>query len=142
MYFAPTAANQWQKQVISLFPAANEPNVVLAFTGESDLGSNVFIDNIALNAGSLGVNYFDKQIALQLYPNPATDEVHVTIPGSRGAVGKVVVYDLLGRSVKEHAVSFIKQETLAIDISDLQSSQYFLSITVDDKTYRQSFVKR
>lgn len=62
--------------------------------------------------------------ALQVYPNPVTDRLHVTLPGDGPAVVKIV--NLTGQTVIE---SRVKGREVTLDVSCLPAGMYFLRLT-------------
>lgn len=58
---------------------------------------------------------------LQIWPNPATDIVHLA---SDGALGTLIVYDLYGRAVIR--MSGIADDTTEVNVSGLPAGVYFL----------------
>ncbi|MBL7890709.1 MAG: T9SS type A sorting domain-containing protein, partial [Bacteroidia bacterium] len=60
-----------------------------------------------------------------LYPNPALDQISITSQDI-STIQKISVYDLTGRLVKD--VNNIHSKETAINISDLESGIYFLTV--------------
>ena len=58
---------------------------------------------------------------LQIWPNPATDIVHLA---SDGSLGTLIVYDLYGRAVIR--MSGIADGTTEVNVSGLPAGVYFL----------------
>lgn len=65
----------------------------------------------------------------QVYPNPATDEIFVEFNSQNNEEAEIILIDILGKPVK----SFIQnlqtdQNLIAIDLKELASETYFLTI--------------
>ncbi len=90
--------------------------------------------NIVLSSSEIEKGEF------RLYPNPATDRLQVELPQNESGNYAIAVFDLLG---KKQVESFFNQsETVEIDISSLKNSFYVVEIRFENKTYRQTFIKR
>jgi len=82
----------------------------------------------------IGVQEHNKDIALQLYPNPVGNTLHIE---SDIQSGQVSIYDLTGRKVYESAY---KTE---IPVNQLNDGLYFLHITTEEgQVINQKFIIR
>lgn len=82
-----------------------------------------------------------KSLSIQVYPNPAVNEVRVTIPASWQ--DKKVQYDIFnvsGQTVKRVARTNASQ-TEVMDISSLLSGTYIVRASAEGETITQQFVK-
>ncbi len=86
---------------------------------------------------SLGVDDLPSGAALQIWPNPARDKIHFTVPGV--LMEKAEVYDLAGNMLLSLPVTTTNQ-TVGIDISSLHPGIYFLKLFTNGYSYRQKFV--
>lgn len=85
--------------------------------------------NSAGNQRKLWVN----EVALNLYPNPASgDEVSVEISGITNVGAKLVVNDMLGRTVSELPIEFSAGIT-KLSVSGLQNGIYMLTVKTGDQ---------
>ena len=71
---------------------------------------------------------------INLYPNPASGELNISIPYSYNNVSGRVV-DLSGREVLS-----LPNMTNKIDVSGLSNGMYVLDVTIDNKYFQQKFV--
>ena len=94
-------------------------------TGTYDAGA------FELGGTSLGVNNFEKEITVDVFPNPASDILNVK---SLNAISKVNIYDLTGKQVLQSD----KVYNDSIDISNLSRGMHLLVIESEG----QKFVKR
>ena len=62
----------------------------------------------------------DLNTSLKLYPNPATDEIHIS---SKRALRSLALYDMFGKLILEK-----ENDTKNIDVSRLNSGVYFLEV--------------
>ena len=75
---------------------------------------------------------------LNLYPNPASDEVRLTLKDQN--LKHISVFDLLGKTVLEIDNAAITNEVV-LDVSKLTPGLYFVTSFNDEKIFRGSFVK-
>ena len=88
-------------------------------------GSSSIIQIKVIN-GVAGIETFNTQhSAFQVYPNPATTGLQVSLAGNSES-GTLVIMDMLGNTVKQLAVN---TKELAIDVSDIEAGVYFITVT-------------
>lgn len=83
----------------------------------------------------------EKSISIQAYPNPAINELRITIPGNWQ--DKKVQYDVFsvtGQSVKKITRNSASQ-TEVLDVSQLPAGSYIVRVSVDTEIATQQFVK-
>ena len=73
---------------------------------------------------------------LKLYPNPASEQTIISIPGGRG--GKIWLSDLRGINVIS-LTSQAKEE--AVNVEGLSAGIYFVTVTTPRGVYRTRFIK-
>ncbi len=79
---------------------------------------------------------------LHLYPNPASDFIYYKLPPGVYS-GKVGIYDIKGRILYDAEFSSKPgNKESRIELKNLPSGTFLLSITSDGKKYLQKFVKR
>ncbi|MFM7728213.1 MAG: T9SS type A sorting domain-containing protein, partial [Flavobacteriales bacterium] len=107
------------------------------FPGDScdDGDPNTFNDILDINCNCAGVVSVDEiESAILIYPNPATDEVSVTLNGS--AAAQVTVLDITGRVV------MTAQRTARINIQPLADGIYTFRIQHEGKQWEKQVVKK
>lgn len=77
------------------------------------------------NSGSVGIIEYDKNNYANVYPNPATDKLHINLSTDNIENNTITLIDVLGKEVYK-TKSYNK--TLFIDVSVLSKGIYFLSI--------------
>lgn len=76
-------------------------------------------------------NKENSSLVLQLYPNPATSSLNITLNEPFNQLA-TVIYDLNGRSIKTEEFNDI--EAIKLDISELSTGYYILHIGIDNQT--------
>jgi hypothetical protein len=109
---------------------------------------NIFFDindkNFTITAGAVGVdNISSTNMAMQLYPNPANNQVSVNIYGlNRNEKTSLVVYDLLGNAIMKDILSGKDNYELSYDVSQFRQGIYFIEVSGSDKKAVSKLVKR
>lgn len=115
---------------VTFYAAVNASN---ANGGSS--GDQIFITSLEIPESNTGIAENLEEIVGIIYPNPATDIVHLDLPIN----SKVHVFDNTGRKV----ISVTSNQALhEIDVSDLQQGIYFVRIENEGQYASRSFVKR
>ncbi|HET6556432.1 MAG TPA: lamin tail domain-containing protein [Prolixibacteraceae bacterium] len=77
-----------------------------------------------------------------LYPNPATDQIHIVLPsGSQGMKVTCRILDSMGKQVKMVTESSVQQNSLLISVSDLLNGVYIVQLTSGKDHQALKFVK-
>ncbi|MES2397701.1 MAG: LamG-like jellyroll fold domain-containing protein [Bacteroidota bacterium] len=71
----------------------------------------------------------------KIYPNPANDKLFVSV--NKNSTGNIVITDVLGKKVKQIKTTELKTE---INISDLQSGIYFITLTQENMNSVQKII--
>lgn len=122
----------WYAQVVNIVPKKDSGSIIFNVVGSLDT-VHVWINKWPLKIGGFAT---DKSERLSTYPNPASNQLSFdyTLTGSKNAT--VHVYDALGRVVlsKEIENKGAGKQSFNIDISSIQTGNYFLQIVTDEKT--------
>lgn len=65
---------------------------------------------------------------MQIFPNPATNMLTISLNTDIAAPTKIVVYNMLGKEIKEAVMDFDGYSPLSIDVSSLTQGVYILSV--------------
>ena len=79
---------------------------------------------------------FNRNINLQIYPNPATSEISLTIPNNEIIVS-IKIYNQNGQLVKQ----INKPDSQKITISDLKTGLYFIRTDTETNRYLSKMIK-
>jgi hypothetical protein len=96
--FTPTSS-QWRAETVSLTNYVGQSNLLLKFKATSDYGNNMYIDDINLFIGYVGVDDVASVKNVELYPNPAASNATLAITSDESVSATIVVYDAMGRMV-------------------------------------------
>lgn len=99
--------------------------------------SGIFIDNVSFNATAGNDEFLSSK--LSIYPNPANDVINVSNADNILINGAEIV-DLNGRTVK--VAKFNGVSEAQINISDLASGMYMMTVSSDQGTLTKKIVKQ
>ena len=139
--FVPTST-QWRHESIDLTPYTGSPEVMFMFVTTSDYGNNVYVDDITIADGAVGINEISSSSML-IYPNPATDQLTISFQASQSDLAVVRLMDSAGRIVCEKSVSPSPGKTLvSMDVSVLAKGFYVASLSSNSISCKQPVVLR
>lgn len=86
----------------------------------------------------VGISNPDKEISMNIYPNPATDEVVLSMQLNQPMTMQYRLFNLQGQLM--HNAQIPAQQTeYSINVSNLAAGQYLLQVYSTDEAVRQSF---
>jgi hypothetical protein len=85
----------------------------------------------------------DPQAKIQLFPNPASDYLHVKLDGVKVANLQIVVRNIIGNEIKSE-VEFIADNEFRLRVRDFNIGYYLLALRDEDSNFKGTykFVKR
>jgi hypothetical protein len=104
---------------------------------DDDTNGNSIPDYLE-NSVFLGVNNFDIQNEVTIYPNPASSVLNIDNRSSE-AISAIAVYNLSGSLVDEVKSTSSLQ---SISVAALQSGIYFIKIQMNSKVINYKFIKK
>ena len=97
-------------------------------------GCSSLSDPVSFGIGSV-IGLVDSQISI--YPNPAQNHLYVST-NAPGSLCNIVIRDQIGKLVHQ---SFSMDESFVLNISQLRTGNYFISITESTHTHTYRFTK-
>jgi hypothetical protein len=125
----PTAA-QWTTVTVPLSTYSNSPGVLVRFTATSGQGNVIWLDNVNLNNVSpTGVALLSNAVnSFEIYPNPAANEVNVSVISASAGSSQINITNTLGQVVVKKEVSLNAGSNLIeIDTRSLASGIYYVT---------------
>ncbi len=114
-------------KVISVWAKANP-------SGGSD---NIFITRVD-DAGTVGIKEL-KENQIHIYPNPATDEITLVLPGTMDNA-ELNLYDFSGKELRNFLLTSIPGNSLRISTNGLSSGTYLLRIKTDHENISHKLI--
>jgi hypothetical protein len=81
-----------------------------------------------------------EQVAL--YPNPATDQIHLQLDVSPGSPIEVAMWDLRGRRVFGMPYEIVHDHSIVVPVGRLKPGIYHLQVNAGDRVYFGRFIKQ
>ncbi len=107
-------------------------NVPFVVTGvQFDPNKNIISAN---STATLGVENFNIETAIQMYPNPSSDILNIDMPDAI-ALEKVTLYNALGQKSLETTQH-------KIDVSSLAAGMYIVNFETSNGTFHKNFIKK
>jgi hypothetical protein len=82
----------------------------------------------------------EKTTEMKLYPNPANNELHISLGSTLAEPAQITVFDQQGRKIKSFDVNYDGLSEIKIDLSSLTRGYYFLSVNTNQFSTTKSFV--
>lgn len=86
------------------------------------------------STATLAENAFQLEGSIYLFPNPATEEIHVQLP-SNVDLNLITFYNVMGQKVLESSSS-------EVDISSLSSGGYFVTLETSSGIFHKKMIKK
>lgn len=123
-------------ETVDFDPSSNVANLVSPYPSYPGLFNNIFIAKY-INSEFVGINdEFDKNINLQIYPNPASTEINLSLPNNE-TIESIKIYNQNGQLLKQ----IIKPNAEKINVSDLKTGLYFIRTDTDTNRYLSKMIK-
>jgi hypothetical protein len=134
-----TLTDEWELLTFDMSPGIGFTNSRLTvFPDFPDARTEESI-NYLDNFSSPGADVYVKQISnltLKIYPNPAEKLLFVQIPGMTG----YALANLLGQTLKTE--KFESANSKFIDLNEMKTGVYFISVETMSGTYTSKFIKK
>jgi hypothetical protein len=141
-FFKPTAA-QWKAESIDLSTYKNEDELIVRFTGISDFGDNLYVDNINLGGTVVGLESKAKLESIGIYPNPSNGaNTTLSLQLDKNAHVGVSIADMNGRIVAEQMNNTFNAGNNVIELNtqNLANGVYTVIVRVNETPSTQRLV--
>ena len=140
--FWPTAT-QWKGENINMSAIDGKSDVMIRISGISDYGNNLFIDDIQLyNNTNVGIELTQKMESVNIYPNPAQNNVNINMELIASSNVKVEVYNVSGQLVATENFGELTSgnHTLNFNTEALVDGVYTMKVVANDNVKVSSLV--
>lgn len=98
---------------------------------------------VDLSTASVENDLFIEGLKYSLYPNPSSDWMNIEMEVEHANEYMITIHDLSGRLIKTHNVGYLNQGRVStsIDVFDMPSGNYILTITDGRKGLSKKFIK-
>jgi hypothetical protein len=134
--FVPTI-DQWRRESINLNAYIGQPNIRIRFENVTGNGNQLYIDNVWVFDGNVGIEEHSFNEHFKMYPNPTSNILNIETP--KGAT-EICIYNLYGNKVLAKLVQ--NQELNQIEASSLVAGIYIVEVKTNAGNFRRKFVKK
>jgi hypothetical protein len=140
--FVPTS-NEWRQETIDLSAYANSSDVQLRFEHVCDYENNLYIDDVNISSTpATTVNKLSNLDKVQVYPNPASERLHVKLDLVRISDIEIELVNAFGQTVARRTASNIQDELFLLNIHQLLPGFYTLNVLANGQnTSRKVLIK-
>lgn len=91
----------------------------------------------------VGVQEFKDDYGLNIYPNPAGNEIYVEMPSRfYGESGTITLLNMDGREIVSMEISYISYDVKRVSLELLSAGMYVMEVNVKGESIYRKFVKR
>lgn len=134
----PAATYQLFSTTVSLAQAPD--SVLLVFSSGENPGSVLYLDQLALSGGTVGLQNLMNKIGFSAYPNPTSEVLFIRIEESVDTRALFEVIDINGRLLHRDNVNFTSGSVFEYSVNHLQAGIYFYRLTGDEFSTSEKFV--
>ncbi len=136
-YWTPEVVEDWRSEEIDISSYQGEV-AFFRFININGYGNITVIDNISIN-GELGINDYELDNQVILYPNPTSNEVFIQLIQTNTEFFEVNLSNSLGQVlINKKNLSNANGTITTLDVSSLTTGLYFITINVNN----QSIIKK
>lgn len=129
--FSP-APEEWRTDSIDLSGYADQPEVMLLFTTNSNWGNNLYLDNINIRTWStVGLQKQDVNANVYVFPNPTTGKVTIKTGDPGDLVEELQVRNIMGQEILTNGIPYRGDAMTELDFSGHAAGTYFVSLKVN-----------
>lgn len=140
----PTQQSEWVTvHMVNVTSLYFTPNFKMKFKFEGEGGNNIYLDDINLYAGSpsdnlvLGLTENSDLSAIDLYPNPTDEDIHIRYSSVNDARLNVSILDLSGKIISTTAVQSKSGDNLiVIPTTGLATGTYLVQLGTNARTLK------
>ncbi|MES2382753.1 MAG: HYR domain-containing protein, partial [Bacteroidota bacterium] len=126
---------QWYRNGVAIPGATNQAYTmtrsgVYSVVVGTNQGCSTASDPLGVGV-PVGVNNVTEQVKFSIHPNPSSGLFTIDIEGISGKQTNIIVYDALGKQIKEVATHTF---TTDLDLTDLAPGTYYVRLNQDNKT--------
>ncbi|MFK7934897.1 MAG: DUF4465 domain-containing protein [Saprospiraceae bacterium] len=129
----------WQLVDLSPITFADSLTFTLTSSDIGEFGINqppyFAVDNLVVDFNVSPTNEVKNSLAMQLFPNPATDILNAKLPFKNG---QIQIYDSFGKLVQQTQFDYSIQQ---LNVADLPQGIYIITTTDGKQTVSERFVK-
>jgi hypothetical protein len=139
-YWLPSpsvGSTDWTQRSVSL--SSVPANSVIAFRATANGGNNLFLDDINVRVGNVGVNNVIAENSVNVFPNPAREAATLEFKLSNATKVNITVQDAVGHTVAVVSDATLQQgnQRFNISTSSLAAGLYNIVIRTEEGNFTQ-----
>jgi hypothetical protein len=140
MFAENTKTDEWELLVFDASSQIGKTHTLIVFMPDFPAeartsGGTNYVDNIGFQGGSTWVKEFNG-IDMTVYPNPTADVLTVKYQG----IDRITISNVVGQMIR--SIDCMHVDFSRVNVSDLQSGVYFLTVEANGITASSKFIKR
>ena len=138
----PTSSD-WVTESIDLSAYNGTAELLVQFTGLSDFGNNLYVDNIQFqNNTYVGLEEEALSQAFDFYPNPASDNFTLDFDLAASATVSATIIDVTGREVLVIAQDEVLEgaKSLTTSVANLEAGAYIVQVEINGEVSQEKLI--
>ncbi len=134
--------DKWRKETVDLSTYDGQGSVLIKFTGTSDYGNNLYIDNIRfVDAVSTSIDEKENTASLNLFPNPSNGQVTLNYASNVESTVSVSIINVIGELVySENGANKAGSYSNVLDLSHLPKGVYMVNVKANNATTTKKLI--
>ncbi len=126
--FTPIATD-WRTDSIDLTSYIGQSHIQFQFEFYGDHGNNIYVDDINIIDGSVGIHELNSESKISVYPNPTSGEVTFNFNTLLKEKVTIEIFDVVGNKVAEmNSLKTTNGTNMVVDLGKQSSGMYFYRI--------------
>lgn len=131
----PQSDEDWVETYVNMASVVGDPGVLIRFVLEGENGNFVYIDGIEIHNFTVGLEDEIQlaETALDVYPNPLTDESVIEINAEAGNAYSLTITNVLGQVMYAQKDNINNDKHIVPMPTNLTTGMYFIDLNIDGK---------
>ncbi|MFY9310492.1 MAG: M43 family zinc metalloprotease [Bacteroidia bacterium] len=140
--FVPASNADWKQVTASIPSTYFNSSFKFRFVFTSNGGNNIYIDDINLDMDASINNLEDISNSIQLFPNPASDQVNIAFNLNSTREMNISIINLLGQTIYTAGKQtfYSGENTITLDVKGLSPGSYFVAVSHDNNSIKKSLI--
>ncbi|MES2592318.1 MAG: M43 family zinc metalloprotease [Bacteroidota bacterium] len=140
--FSPANNTEWKQASAIIPPTYMNSSFRFKFVYTSNGGNNIYIDDINIDVNAGIDNSEDISSTIQLFPNPASQQVTLSFTLAAAKKISISVVDLLGQTIyKTDETNYLAgEQVIPVNIKHIEAGIYFIQIADGVSTIKKPLV--
>jgi len=130
----PQSSSDWKQTSVGMTTVSGDAGILIRFVLEGENGNYLYIDGLEIHNFNVGIEetVLDEN-ALDIYPNPITNESVIEINSEIGGNYQLSITNVLGQVVYNHANQIEQTKQIIAVPTQLNNGMYFINLNINGK---------